>query len=128
MQRSDPVAFDSICAQGFPRQQAEIEPRVARSRRMQSARKCFGKTLLEGTQHRLVHLVAALPDVGTDHRGDRLRFSQSLPQCGQTRADHAARESAPAGVNRGNHAPAIAREQYRQAVGGHHRNAHADLL
>jgi hypothetical protein len=31
-------------------------------------------------------------------------------------------------VNCGNHASAIAGEQDRQAIGGHHRNAHADLL
>jgi hypothetical protein len=31
-------------------------------------------------------------------------------------------------VNRGNHAPALASKQDRQAVGGHHRNAHADLF
>jgi hypothetical protein len=128
LQESDPLAFDSFCAQRFPREQAQIKLGVTRARLAQSARKDFGKTQLQGAQHRLVHLVAALPDMGTDHRGDPFQSSQSLPQCAQAGADYTGREPTPTGVNGGDCAPAIAREQDRQAVRGHHRDAHADLF
>jgi hypothetical protein len=66
--------------------------------------------------------------MGTDHRGDPFRFFQSIPQCDQAGADHAGREPTPTGVNGGDRAPAIAREQDRQAVGRHHRDAHTNLF
>jgi hypothetical protein len=66
--------------------------------------------------------------MGTDHRGDPFRFFQSIPQCDQAGADHAGRETTPTGVNGGDCAPAIAREQDRQAVGRHHRDAHTNLF